>query len=358
MFPIAKHRARHNGRMQEIELKFQIPPEQVHSVREAVAQAAVGIEPLALQAAYFDTADSQLAAHKMALRVRREGVDWVQTFKAAGRDAMTRVEDNQAARPPLDGRLKPNLALHTAPKVRQALARAWDRDDLGDATADDLGLQAVYETRFERWSCSSPQAQGKVIICVDIGEVLAGSLREPLNELEIELAEGQAKAVIDAARHWVDQHGVWLDVQSKAYRGTRLAQADRSGQPAPAIPVAHALTSRADEKNAIEPHRILSSALDAAAGNWSEVAAARPGWPGALEAWQAALSQLLTLADRHPALHAALPATVWQTTHDIRLELEKLGAAPDAPAQDRAQALARDARTTHWGLDLLTAIQR
>lgn len=356
MFPIAKHAARHNVRMQEIELKFQIPAQQVEAVRAAVAQAAPGIEPLALQAAYFDTMDSRLAGHRMALRVRREGADWVQTFKAAGRDAMTRVEDNQATRAPLDGRIKPDLALHTDPKVRQALARAWDREDLGKVSAHDLGLQAVYETRFDRWSCRSTQPQGQVIVCVDVGEVLAGQLSEPLSELEIELAEGKPIAVIDAARHWVDHHGVWLDVQSKAHRGTRLAQADRHGQPAPAEALAHGLQPWLDGQAEIEPKRVLSAVLDAAAGNWSEVAAARPGWPDALQAWHVALQGLLTLGDRHAALRAALPDAVWKKSVEIESDLERLRTS--AEQTGTAQALARGARTTHWGLDLLAAIQR
>lgn len=344
--------------MQEIELKFQIPPRHADAVRQSVAHKAGKIEPLALQAGYFDTADSRLASHKMALRVRREGADWVQTFKAAGQDAMTRVEDNQDAKPPLDGRLRPDLALHTSAKVRQALALALGLDELGAASADELGLSAVYETRFERWSRQEAHPQGQVIVCVDIGEVMAGSLREPLNELEIELVQGQAQAVIDTARQWVDGHGVWLDVQSKAYRGTRLAQAERHGQPVSARPVPHGLSPWL-ERTDFDPRRILSATLDAAAGNWSEVAAARPGWPEALATWQATLSSLLALAERHAALKDALPEAAWHTTRDILSDLDRLHrpGTPDAPPGE-AQALATAPRTTHWGLDLLTAIRR
>lgn len=338
--------------MQEIELKFQIPPDRLDAVRDAVQQAATNIAPLGLQAAYFDTPESLLARHKMALRVRREGPDWVQTFKAAGRDAMTRVEDNQPARAPLDGRLKPDLSLHTASAVRQALAHAFGVPDLGTATAADLNLQAVYETRFERWTGRQAQPLGQVIVCVDVGAVLAGELSEPLNELEIELADGKAIAVIDTARQWVDRHGVWLDIQSKAYRGTRLAQAARAGHPVPAAPVHHALGDAVAHDGHLPVRKILSAAVDAAAGNWSEVASARPGWQQALAAWHDTLAHLLALADRHIDLREALSDRTWQATQAIHDDLARRHT--DGEAQD----LARAQRTTHWGLDLLDALHR
>lgn len=297
----------------------------------------------------------------MALRVRREGPDWVQTFKAAGRDAMTRVEDNQPARAPLDGRLKLDLSLHSAPVVRQALAHALGLKDVGTSTATDLNLQSVYETRFERWTSHQVHPLGQIIVCVDLGAVVAGDLSEPLNELEIELADGQAAAVIDTARQWVDQHGVWLDIQSKAYRGTRLAQAAHTGRPAPAAPVPHALTDTLADDGRLQLRKTLSAAVDAAAGNWSEVAAARSGWPQALTAWHGTLAHLLVLADRHTALREALPDTTWQTTQTLLDELAQLKARatqPTAEVESQAQCLARAAGTTHWGLDLLTALRR
>lgn len=351
----------HNAPMQEIELKFQIPPDRVEAVRSAVAQAAANIAPLGLQAAYFDTPESLLAQHRMALRVRREGPDWVQTFKAAGRDAMTRVEDNQPARAPLDGRLKPDLSLHTAPAVRQALGRAFGMPDIGASTAADLNLQAVYETRFDRWTSRQAHPLGQVIVCVDLGSVVAGDLSEPLNELEIELADGQAVAVIDTARQWVDQHGVWLDIQSKAYRGTRLAQAARTGQPAPAAPVSHALADTLADDGRLQLRKTLSAAVDAAAGNWSEVAAARPGWPQALTAWHDTLAHLLVLAEQHTSLREALTDTTWQATQTLLDELARLQARVTELTTDaelQAQRLARAPGTTHWGLDLLTALRR
>ena len=63
--------------MKEIELKFQIPAEQLEDVKahlHTLAQAeGQPLHTLPLHAAYFDTADHALARQKCALRVRRTG---------------------------------------------------------------------------------------------------------------------------------------------------------------------------------------------------------------------------------------------------------------------------------------------
>ena len=348
----------HNRAMQEIEIKFQIPAGQAPALREALRQAGAAEAPLPLHAAYFDTPGKALARHKMALRVRREGSAWVQTFKAAGQDAMTRVEDNQPCPAPVDGRVAPDLGLHTAAPVREALARAWEQG--GGAPGEDLAalaqaLEAMYETRFDRWACTVRTPHGRVMVCLDLGDVIAGGLREPLAELEFELIDGQPRAMIELARQWVDRHGLWLDVQSKAYRGTRLARAWSSGQPAPAEPVV--LDAKAValplQPGTPQIHAALSACLDALAGNWSEVAALRPGWPRALEAWHDALGQGLRLAHTREGVRQALAEPAWEGLQGLQTRLREHLAAPSPQA---AQALACSPGVTHGGLDLLAAL--
>ena len=80
--------------MTEIELKFQVPAESRAAVAAAVAGRAGAGQVQRLQAAYHDTAERALANAGVALRLRREGPRWVQTLKAIGGDAMTRLEHN------------------------------------------------------------------------------------------------------------------------------------------------------------------------------------------------------------------------------------------------------------------------
>jgi inorganic triphosphatase YgiF len=352
--------------MQEIELKFQIPTERIAGVRQAIEALArqntpgQTPTPLPLHAAYYDTPDNALARQKMALRVRREGDDWVQTFKAAGQDAMTRVEDNQARHVPDQHMPAPDLSLHPM-AAQQALQRALPWNSQQDPSGQTLGLIALYETRFDRRQALITEPQGQVIVCIDEGSITAGPLSEPLAELELELSSGHPLALLSVARRWVADHGLWLDVQSKAYRGTRLAQARASGQKPHARPVA------AMQVTSSSITATLNLALDAAAGNWSEVAALRPGWSAALLAWQQTLAALLTQADQQPELTSTLPASFWQATRAQCQALNELlqgldsGTAlsheQDATWCHAAQALAQQADTTQWALDLLQVLK-
>ena len=86
------------------------------------------------------------------------------------------------------------------------------------------------------------------------------------------------------------------------------------------------------------------TALDAAAGNWSEVAAQRPGWWAALQAWQLTLSGLLAKAQSSPALKALADDTFWQATQAQHAALDQCLREPQDGAQ--AQALAQAPSTT------------
>jgi inorganic triphosphatase YgiF len=59
---------------------------------------------------------------------------------------------------------------------------------------------------------------------LDIGVIRAGGAELPMHEIEFELLAGPPGALLDLAARWVERHGLWLDVRSKAERGDRLAR--------------------------------------------------------------------------------------------------------------------------------------
>jgi CYTH domain len=373
--------------MQEIELKFQIPAAQTEAARLSIVAAAGAhpglahhpMQPLPLHAAYCDTPDHALARHKMALRVRQEGADWVQTFKGAGADAMTRLEENlavptpppgtegsavQAASPRLD------LSAHSA-GVRAALQNALPHwSPTADPRGEHLGLSPLYETRFERWHAVVPvQASeagntaatlSQVMICLDLGQITARksthepaqTLSEPLAELELELISGSPLALLHLARQWVGRHGLWLDVQSKAMKGTRLAQQANTGQlsasRAIAVPTVACPPAGADAQ---ARRAWLSALLDACTGNWAEVARGGQGWQACALAWEQAMQALSAPSANLPQPFKAQA----QTWHEQLAGL--MASNPPATALlPAAASLATNPALTLWALQGFEAL--
>lgn len=346
---------RHNSSMQEIELKFQIPADALGAVRAAVAALPGGeAPPQVLQAAYFDTPDRKLARARAALRVRREDDERVQTLKAAGVNALTRLEDNRTVPPAADGQAPwPDLALHEG-EARAALMRdlAWNPDT--DPQGAQTGLQALYRTDIRRRRARVPvtaagQTLGTVELALDEGWIEAGTLRRPVCELEIELVDGEPAAVLAAARDWVTAHGLWLDAQTKAHRGDQLAREAASGTPSPVPPVRRRTPSpRPGTPATPDARRVaaLNAALEQVGLNLSEVAV---GETSDVRAWvRAAAVGLRRLQG------LALPDDL---TGEVTALYRALRPAPGQLASDNeAVTLARSTDTTLLQLDLLARL--
>jgi inorganic triphosphatase YgiF len=206
--------------MHEVELKLQVPS----GARAAVDTAVAGRTParrMRLQAAYADTPDALLARHRLALRVRREGRDWVQTLKGAGDDALTRFEHNVRVLTPPPGQA-PTIdpALHRGTAVGDRLLELLGHE--GPAT---LGIR--YRTDVLRRTRLLRVAGAQIELAFDSGAIAAGEASWPLCELEFELVSGEPAALIELARQWMRRHALWIDTRSKAERGELLARGTR-----------------------------------------------------------------------------------------------------------------------------------
>lgn len=269
--------------MQEIELKFQIPQAALAAVQAELARLNQGQNTdLLLRAAYFDTPDRKLAAARMALRVRQEGEEWVQTLKAGGSNTMMRLEDNQPAQPPRKGQaIQADLGRHLGQAAQAALQQVLGWSPEQDPSGRQAGLVELYGTDMVRTRAQVTVAagtpyEGVVELALDLGRIHAGALSVPVRELEIEAISGHPMAVILAGRDWVARQGLWLDTQTKAHRGDRLAR--EAAQPAPA-PQSHATNARpakikpdADMDQAWRTG--LESCLEHISGNLSELGGA------------------------------------------------------------------------------------
>jgi inorganic triphosphatase YgiF len=248
----------------EVELKLRIPSEKSAAVLAAVA-GKQGSSRTHLVASYLDTERLDLAAAGMGWRLRREGRRWVQTLKATPRDGdhLEREEDNVPVKGP--GRPAPDAALHLGSPAGARLA----------ALLDKLGTEPSERFHTDIWRVSRTVRVpgGTVELAADQGTIASGTRSIDVCELEIELKRGQTRAVIGAARHWAQRHGLWLDVATKAHRGNMLAKGKTE------LPVCKAPTAQLHPQMSVDAavREMTRVCLVQITGNTSAVAAGLGG---------------------------------------------------------------------------------
>jgi len=254
----------------EIEFKFCIPAGRLKAVEAALRRGAV--VRTRLQARYFDTADQRLVADGMVLRLRKEGRRWVQTVKAAGDNALHRLEHNVdlgtgAAAPVIDP------ARHAGTPVGERLARLLQAADGGAVPL--VERQSTDIVRLTRDLRVSGPGGAVVEMALDVGKVVAhagtpAQRASPVCELELELKSGDVQGLVALARRWSQQHGLWFSTVSKAERGMRLL-AEQETVPAVKAEAPRFLTHGLDGR-ALQ-QAVVASCLDQMLPNASEIAA-------------------------------------------------------------------------------------
>ncbi|MDO9005856.1 MAG: CYTH domain-containing protein [Aquabacterium sp.] len=334
--------------MQEIELKFQIPADSL-AVLSAEIERLPGHARERLQAHYFDTPDRRLGQARSALRLRKEGERWVQTLKASGANTMIRLEDNQPAPAPSEGRAaRIDLSLHLGSPAEASLIRTLGWNPGQDRWGEHAGLVELYRTDIWRQTArvsvgqGTPQA-GAVELALDLGHIHAGDLSVAVQELEIELVSGHPMAVIAMARDWVLGHDLWLDTQTKAHRGDRLARQAAGESPGKAAVPQNARVGMG-----------LAEALESLTDAMSAVAASPAPDLRQIESWRQALQELVLLNQAHQAGASSDPPQAATFPHGAMPGVQALLLA--LQDHERASILARAPSTTLLCLELFAAL--
>lgn len=300
------------GGMTEIELKFQVPLSARAAVQRAVATPAA--QTTRLRARYFDTADRRLAAAGVALRLRQEGRQWVQTVKGRQAGLSQRLE-HEVVLPA--GPADLNLHRHDGTPAGDALRQA-----LGD---DGAPLQLLFETDVRRCHRVLRSGAARVELALDVGTLRAGGRRAPIWELEFELLQGPLQGLVDLCARWVQRHGLWLDVCSKAERGHLLA----SG-----LPVSPAAGYRPPRLQPLQPvdsalRAMMASALGQMLPNASALAAGL-GQPDHLHQLRVGLRRLRSVMRLFGGREADAVMAAWGD--DLAALFRRLGASRDRDA--------------------------
>lgn len=198
--------------MIERELKLLVPGHRRAALdKELRRQKAV---PVSLHACYFDTETRELAQAKIALRLRLEGDQWVQTVKMPGTDELSRIELNHP---------RPDASLDLGVYKRTVVAAAFKKLQ--------HPLVQRYETVVERLVLKKQTRNGVVELAYDTGVIKAGTLELPLCELEFELLSGDARDMMSLGERWLKKYHLMVDLRSKAERGDNLANGSPAMKP-------------------------------------------------------------------------------------------------------------------------------
>ncbi len=200
--------------MTEVELKLLVSSRELARVFEldAVTRRAQGPrEEKRLVSVYYDTPDGELRAHRIALRLRQDGDRWVQTVKGNGSVA---------------GGLHQRAELEWQVPSRRldlSLLAATDYAQLFAKSRVSAALRPMFSTRFSRVTQRLQFDDGTwAELCADSGAIRAGTRREPISEIEIELLSGSARRLFDLAGELMDGIAFRLASLSKAERGYAL----------------------------------------------------------------------------------------------------------------------------------------
>ena len=198
---------------QEIELKFIVNPTELDSLRNTLnSLESQHSEPRQLLNIYYETADNQLRRHDMGLRIRGDNGRYEMTMKIAGR-----VTGGLHQRPEYNVELsKAELDLSLLPK--EVWPEGLSPDDLQSQ------LNPLFSTDFAREKWVVTHGKSRIELALDLGEVKAGELSEPLCELELELLEGETADVLVFAKQLITHPGLRQGSLSKAARGYHLVQ--------------------------------------------------------------------------------------------------------------------------------------
>jgi triphosphatase len=207
--------------LSELELKFSIDAEAERRLVRRLRQwgpACSELGTLRLRSIYFDTADLGLSKSGIALRLRRVGRRWVQTAKlsatlVAGLSSLNEIEC------PVHG-ANLDLGRFDDPQTQDAIRRS----------AAGKPLVPVFETVIKRRLWLLDHSGARAEIAIDAGEVVAGSLRAEIREVEVEFKDGDHAGLFAIAGELFPDGGAIPSEESKAARGYRLVETGTSEQ--------------------------------------------------------------------------------------------------------------------------------
>ncbi len=198
----------------EIELKLQLPRSQNRRFQQWLKTHQPQAEGPVIEhqvSIYFDTPALDLAHQGMGLRLRRQGNHWIQTLKLhqqAGAGLHQHQEYTTVV-------ANPSLELNQLDQGPAA--------DFIQGAAIQSALKPLFQTDIKRtlWMVS-PAPDTRIEIALDSGHIISGTRSLPINEIELELLQGDLQAVYVLGERLAEHLSLTLQNKNKAELGYRL----------------------------------------------------------------------------------------------------------------------------------------
>jgi triphosphatase len=190
----------------EVELKFQLSPNDVAAIaaNPIFAHKTTRVQ---LRSVYYDTPDWTLRRGGVSLRVRLKDGVFIQTVK---RQSTLGLFDRDEWECEIGGEMPDHSAWAGTPIDSILSAKRIH------------SLRPMFTTNVRRTARFVREGTSRVEVSLDQGELVAGELREPIEEVELELKRGNVACLFSIARRLAVDALLRLSFESKAEHGYRL----------------------------------------------------------------------------------------------------------------------------------------
>ncbi|MDH2916077.1 MAG: CHAD domain-containing protein [Gallionella sp.] len=209
----------------ETELKLHISPEQLLRLKRHPFLRSLSADRARAQklySIYYDTPDLKLRRQAMALRLRRNGKQWIQTLKGGGQVSAGLHQRNEWESPVSSEQLDFEVLKACGGKLPHGVRNH---------------LQPVFVTDFARNIRLLRYEGAEIELCMDSGEIRAGSSSCPISELELELKSGEPIQLFKLALALLDIVPLQVEHTSKAEYGYLLFSAAKPSANKASYPV-------------------------------------------------------------------------------------------------------------------------
>jgi inorganic triphosphatase YgiF len=308
---------------EEIELKLAMAPNRIERVRRnpAVRLHACGrSQSKTLISTYFDTPDLLLSKHRIALRVRRTGHQFLQTVKMPAGLLDGRAVDSLAE--VADG------ALRQQEFEKRISGEQPELEDIEDMLASKLlggqrfaaDLLPIFTTEVERRTLPISMIESEIEMAFDLGVIRSGDKEMPISEVELELKSGRSTRLYELALQISKTVDCQIEYRSKARRGFDLFQ-DLRPEPEKATRPQLDLGMSVGQAFTV----IAYSCMKQIRANEGAVLLGED--PEGIHQWRVALRRLRALVSLFR--DAIEPAVLAQLAPDLRWAQQQLGPARD-----------------------------